>query len=70
MIAMVTVCCEPALAKETLPDQTTPPVNNQPFGDPKAVTTTVIKRCRDGYELVTRANGRAGCAKDILPPND
>jgi hypothetical protein len=34
------------------------------------VTTKIIKRCPDGRELMIRANGRYGCAKDIVPPND
>ena len=41
-----------------------------PLGGGKPVTTTIIRRCPEGYELVTRANGRRGCAKDIVPPND
>lgn len=56
-----------ALAADTAPDQ---PAMPKPLSDPKPVTTTVIKRCPEGYELVTRANGRRGCAKDVLPANE
>lgn len=45
-------------------------VEQDDYGGGKAVTTTIIKRCTDGRELVLRANGRYGCAKDIVPPND
>jgi len=34
------------------------------------VTTTTIRRCPEGYEVVSRANGRPGCAKGILPANE
>jgi hypothetical protein len=51
-----------ASAKEGAPDE--------PASRPKPVTTTIIKRCPDGYELVIRTGGRWGCAKDIVPPND
>jgi hypothetical protein len=43
---------------------------NQPIGGSKPVTTTIVKRCPDGYELVIRANGGRGRAKDIVPAND
>ncbi len=69
-IAFVTLCCTAALAKEVAPDQTIPQVDARPLGDPRPVTTTIIKRCPDGYELVIRVNGRRGCAKDIVPTND
>jgi hypothetical protein len=42
----------------------------QPLGGGKPVTTTIIKRCPDGRELVIRSNGRYGCAKDVIPPNE
>jgi hypothetical protein len=55
---------------ETSPDQTPPtPTDNVPLGGGKPVTTKVIKRCSDGRELVLRADGRYGCAKDVVPPN-
>ena len=40
------------------------------IGSAKPVATTTIKRCPEGYELVTRANGRVSCAKDVIPPNE
>jgi hypothetical protein len=59
-------------AKEAAPEQT--PLDesalDQPLGGGKPVGTTIIRRCPEGYELVTRVDGRRGCAKDILPPND
>jgi hypothetical protein len=33
-------------------------------------TTNKQQRCLDGYELVIRANGRRGCAKDVVPASD
>jgi len=70
MAAIVTLYCAVASAEEGVPDKTAPQVVTKPLGDSKPVTTTIIKRCPDGYELVTRANGRHGCAKDIMPTND
>ncbi len=70
MIALVALCCTVASAKETAPGPTIPDVDAKPLGAPKPVTTTTIKRCPHGYELVVRANGRPGCAKDIVPTND
>jgi len=32
--------------------------------------TTTTKRCPDGSELITRANGTTACAKDIVPPTE
>ena len=63
--------CTTAPARETLPDQApSSPAGSQPLGGGKPVTTTKIKRCPDGRELVVRVNGALGCAKDIVPPND
>lgn len=68
------LCLTAASAKEIAPDQTTSPegvrVVGQPPGRPKSVTTTIIKRCPEGYELVVRANGQRACAKDIVPANE
>jgi len=67
------LCCT-ASAREAAPDQDSPPQSDgnigQPLGGGKAVTTTIIKRCPNDRELVIRANGTYGCAKDIVPPND
>jgi hypothetical protein len=63
--------CTLASAKEGAPDQ--PPDANTaepPIGGGKPVTTTIIKRCPDGYELVIRSGGLQGCAKDIVSPSD
>jgi hypothetical protein len=40
---------------------------NQPHAVGRPVTTTTIKRCPEGYELIIRANGQPGWAKDIVP---
>ena len=66
LLATTMLCCVAASAKEAGPDQ----VGSQDSSRPKPVTTTIIKRCPDGYELVIRSGGRRGCAKDIVPPND
>ena len=69
--ALLTLYCTTALAKEAPPEQASPPtVNAQPIGGGKPVSTTVIKRCPTGWELVLRVNGSYGCAKDIIPPSD
>ena len=60
-------CFAAASAKEATSDQTGAETV-QPSGGSKPVATITIKRCPTGYELVTRANGRPGCTKDILPP--
>lgn len=58
-------------AKEVAPDQnSTSAGNNQLLGAGKPMATTIIKRCPNGRELVIRANGSYGCAKDIVPPNE
>jgi hypothetical protein len=68
-IAFALLClANTALGKEAAPGQ------GCSHGSPprvigKPVTTTTIKRCPEGYELVTRANGQPGCAKDIVPAN-
>jgi hypothetical protein len=64
--SLLLLSCTGAWAKEAAPDQNA----QQPIGGGKPVTTTIIKRCPDGRELVVRANGSRGCAKDIVPPND
>lgn len=71
--ALLTLLCAMASARAAAPgqDPSRPSDGNgQPLGGGKAVTTTTVKRCTDGRELVLRANGRYGCAKDILPPNE
>jgi hypothetical protein len=73
VIANLTLACMPASAKEVAPDQTPSldeSATGRPLGGGKPVTTTTIRRCPDGYELVARANGRRGCAKDIVQPNN
>jgi hypothetical protein len=73
IIATLALPSVPASAKEAVPEQA-PSQDESAAGEPpgggKAVTTTIIKRCPGGYELVTRANGRRACAKDIMPPSD
>jgi len=62
-----------AVAKDTAPDQSEIPPGTeaiQPHATGKPVTTTTIKRCPEGYEFVTRANGQPGCAKDVVPANE
>jgi len=71
--AVVLILSCVAWARAAAPDKDLPRQydgNCQPLGGGKAVTTTKIKRCPDGRELVIRANGAYGCAKDIVPPND
>jgi len=68
--ALAMLYCAAALGAETAPDQPSPRGDVKPFGEAKPVTTTIIKRCPDGYELVIRANGGRGCAKDVVPAND
>jgi hypothetical protein len=61
-----------ALSKEAVPDQNGAPDTSarQPHAVGKPVTTTIIKRCPEGYDLVIRVDGRRGCAKDIVPVNE
>ena len=71
--AFFVFCSAVAVAKDTAPDQTEMPAStgaNQPIGGGKPVTTTTIKRCPEGYELIVRVNGQRGCAKDIVPANE
>lgn len=70
IVAALTIGCLAASAKEAA--EQTPGHNGttQPIGGGKPVTTTIIRRCPAGYELVVRAGGRPGCARDIVPPND
>jgi hypothetical protein len=73
VIATLALACMPASAKEVAPDQTQSldeSAIGRPLGGGKPVTTTTVRRCPEGYELVTRVNGRRGRAKDIVPPND
>jgi hypothetical protein len=73
LIALTVTCLvAPVMGKEAATDQggTQPESQNQPLGGGKPVTTTTIKRCPDGYELVVRVDGRRGCAKDIVPANE
>ena len=66
-------CCAEGVAKDTAPDQLEIPASagvNPPLGGGKPVTTTTIKRCPEGYELIIRANRQQGCAKDIVPTNE
>jgi hypothetical protein len=70
IIAVLALTCMPASAKDT-PDQTpSQDERNQSSGGGKPVTTTIIRRCPEGYELVIRANGRRGCATNIVPTTD
>jgi len=65
-IALILLCA-PAMA-ETAPDQSGASASQSSAS--KAVTTITIKRCPEGYDLVTRANGRRGCAKNVLPASE
>jgi hypothetical protein len=73
-IALALLCftTASALGKETEPTPASAPdaKDFEPHATGKPVTTTKIKRCPEGYEFVTRANGQPGCAKDIVPIND
>jgi hypothetical protein len=40
------------------------------IGGGRPVTTITVKPCPDGYELVVRANGQRGCAKEIVPTRE
>jgi hypothetical protein len=70
MIVFVLICCTAAVAKEAAMDQGSPQGDAKPIGGGRPVTTITVKRCPDRYELVIRANGQRGCAKDILPTNE
>ncbi len=71
LASVLVLSCATAPALESSPDQTpSSPGDGQPLGGGKPVTTTTIKRCPDGRELVVRVNGALGCAKDIVPPKD
>jgi hypothetical protein len=62
-----------ALGKETEPNPAGGPdaKDSEPHATSKPVTTTKIRRCPEGYELVYRVNGvERGCAKDIVPTNN
>ena len=72
-IALALLCLATAASsKETEPNPGAPDAKNyEPHATGKPVTTTIIKRCPDGYELVYRVNGvERGCAKDIVPTNN
>jgi hypothetical protein len=62
------LCCALASA-EAAPDQA-PEHSTEHLIRSKPAKTTINKRCPDGYELVIRANGSRGCAKEITPPNN
>jgi len=70
LASVLVLSCATASAGESTPDPPSSPGDGQPLGGGKPVTTTTIKRCPDGRELVVRVNGALGCAKDIVPPND
>jgi hypothetical protein len=73
-VALALLClATAALGKETEPNQAGAPdaKDSQPHATGKPVTTTIIRRCPEGYELVYRVNGvERGCAKDIVPTNN
>lgn len=72
-IALSTLSYTSGSAKEATPDQASQrqsDAEGRPVGGGKAVTITIIKRCPDRRELVIRANGAYGCAKDVVPPNN
>lgn len=71
-IAIAAICLATAgLSKEADPNQSSQETpDSQPRVVGKPVTTTAIKRCPKGYELVIRANGQHGCAKDVVPANE
>jgi hypothetical protein len=48
----------------------TEPKDAQPHAVGKPVTTTTIRPCPDGYQIVTLVNGQRACAKDIVPANE
>jgi hypothetical protein len=72
LIVLVLCFASATLGKEAGPTQTGSSDSSakQPIGGGRPVKTTTIRRCPDGYELVTRVNGQRGCARDILPPNE
>ena len=59
-----------AARAETNQNGTPEPKDAQPHPVGKPVTTTIIKRCPEGYEPVTRYNGQHACARDFLPLNE
>jgi hypothetical protein len=70
-IALTLLCLATAASsKETEPNQAggTDAKDSEPHATGKPVTTTKIKRCPEGYELVYRVE--RGCAKDIVPTNN
>jgi hypothetical protein len=70
-MALAVVCiATAALGKESAPDQTDTQQTSADQPIPKPVTTTIIRPCPDGYELVTRHNGQHACAKDLVPANE
>lgn len=73
-IALALLCLvTAALAKETEPNPAgaQDAKDSEPHATGKPVTTTKIRRCPEGYELVYRVNGvERGCAKDIVPTNN
>jgi len=73
-IALALLCLTTAAwGKEIEPNPASAPnaKDFEPHATGKPVTTTTIKRCPEGYELVYRINGvERGCAKDIVPTNN
>jgi hypothetical protein len=69
-IVFLLICFTAAVAKEAATDQGSPQGDAKPIGGGRPVMTIKVKPCPDGYELVIRANGQRGCAKDILPTNE
>jgi hypothetical protein len=60
-----------AFGKEPEQPESQATQSNVPHAAGKPVTTTKIRRCPEGYEVIYRADGRErGCAKDIVPTND
>jgi len=65
------LCLAASSAAAATGDQSTSPRSpSQAIGGGRPVPTITVKRCPPGYEFVVRANGRRGCAKDIVPPNE
>lgn len=69
-IVFLLICYTAAVAKEAATDQASPQDDTKPIGGGRPVTTITVKPCPEGYELVIRANGQRGCAKEILPTNE
>jgi len=70
MVALAVLSGTDAAAKEATSDTDYSIRYTLPLGRGKPATATIIRRCTDGRELVIRANGALGCAKDIVSPKD